>query len=129
MPRVSEKQNTEFETCLRTAPIRYPERLLGRSNCGLRYKIPKRHKGNDTDLVIVDRLPLTGIFVPTRKDTKAGEAYLLSQDALPEFQKSLFPTKILIFKSNYWSGLAEITNVKLYFILQFVSLPLTHYNI
>ena len=79
-------------------------------------ELPRTDSGNDTILVIVDKLSKRGIFIPTTKDIDAAEVAQLFQDHL--FSKQGTPTRIISdrdpkFKSNFWRSLNELKNVKL----------------
>lgn len=79
-------------------------------------KFPKSKRGNDMVLVIVDRLSKRAIFNATKETIDAPEVAVIFQDSL--FSKHGVPVAIVSdrdpkFKSKFWRGIAELTNVRL----------------
>lgn len=79
-------------------------------------EFPISNNGYDTVLVIVKKLSKRAILIPVNKTIKASEVANIFQERL--FSKHGVPITIVShrdpkFISNYWSCLAELTNIRL----------------
>ncbi|CDF35428.1 unnamed protein product [Chondrus crispus] len=97
-------------------PLVVPDKCWQQVTTDFVTKFSKSRPGNDTVLVIVDRLSKLAIFIPTNENVKATTVYQLFQDHM--FSKHGVPLCIISdrdpkFNSKYWKSLAELTNVSL----------------
>ena len=79
-------------------------------------ELPTTRQGNDTVLIVVDKLSKRCVLIPTRKDISARDVAQLFQDHV--FTKYGTPTTIITdrdpkFTARFWRCLTELKNVRL----------------
>lgn len=97
-------------------PLPAPTRRAGSLSMDFITKLPKTHSGNDSILVVIDRLTKFGTFVPfTERGTNADDfaklfyQHIVGSHGLPD---DIVSDRGSIFTSDFWQSLQRLTRVR-----------------
>ncbi len=91
-----------------------PSRCWGVISADFLTKLPTSEQGNDSVLVVVDKLLKRAVFIPTTKDVDAPRVEQLFMDYV--FSKHGVPISIISardpkFTAKYWGRMMELLNM------------------